>query len=342
MNEINLNQAAVDLQIDDLEKAAILMLSMGEEAAAKIFKRLKRDEVRKLSGAIAKLQHVSTVEVKWILQQFFGLYQEQSGINGTSRLYLQRTLDLALGPRFARSMLDGLYGEEVGQELQLLQWVPPEVIGSFFAKEHPQLQAVLLSFLPADLSSAVLEVFPPDTHDDLLFRVANLKEINDVMLHELRLTINRCLEFVTELAGTQVDGVKQVAEILNRYRGDRGRVLDTLRQYNQGVAVEVERSMFTFDALARQNAEVLQELFQEIPADQLALALKGTEGNFRKALLGALPKRMAQSLETQIRAQGAIPLSKVEQARADIMQQVRALVEQGSIEFQLFDEQVVS
>ena len=91
-----------------------------------------------------------------------------------------------------------------------------------------------------------------------------------------------------------------------------------------------------------ENAEVLQELFQEIPADQLALALKGTEGNFRKALLGALPKRMAQSLETQIRAQGAIPLSKVEQARADIMQQVRALVEQGSIEFQLFDEQVVS
>lgn len=174
MNMHTLNQAAVDIHIEDIEKAAILMLSMGEEAAAKIFKRLNRDEVRKLSGAMAKLQNVSTAEAKWILQQFFAHYKEQSGISGASRSYLQRTLDMALGPKFARSMLDGLYGDEVSDELQLLQWVPPEVIARFFANEHPQMQAVLLAFLPPETSSAVLDSLPAQMHDELLFRVANL------------------------------------------------------------------------------------------------------------------------------------------------------------------------
>lgn len=342
MTDLNINQAAVDIHIDDLEKAAILMLSMGEEAAAKIFKRLNRDEVRRLSGAIARLKNVSTAEAKWILQQFFAHYKNQSGINGTSRNYLQRTLDMALGPRFARSMLDGLYGDEVSQELQLLQWVPPEVIGRFFVNEHPQLQAVLLAFLPAEMSSAVLDVFPPEIHDDLLFRVANVKEISEVVLQELQRTISQCLDYVAEQAGTQVDGVRQVADILNRYRGDRSRMMEMLRQYDTEVAVAVEKNMFDFDILKKQNNEVLQALLQEIPSELLAVALKGTETSFRKAVLGALPKRMAQALETQMQGQGSVSLSKVEQARSEIMQQVRSLVDQGEIEIQLFDEPVLS
>jgi flagellar motor switch protein FliG len=342
MSDISLNQAAVDLHIEDLEKAAILMLSMGEEAAAKIFKRLNREEVRKLSGAIAKLKNVSTAEAKWILQQFFARYKQQSGISGTSRNYLQRTLDLALGPRFARGMLDGLYGDEVSHEVQLLQWVPPEVIGRFFVKEHPQLQAVLLAFLPAETSSAVLDVFPADQHDDLLLRVANLKEISEVVLQELRHTINLCLDYVAEQAGTQVDGVRQVADILNRYRGDRVRMLEMLRQYDSAVAIEVEKNMFDFNTLKRQTPEVLQTLLQEIPSEQLAVALKGTDAGFRKVVLGAMPKRMAQALETQIQGQGSVSISKVEQARSEIMQLVRSLVEQGEIEYQLFEEAVVS
>lgn len=342
MSDINLNQAAVDIHIEDLEKAAILMLSMGEEAAAKIFKRLNRDEVRRLSGAIAKLQNVSTAEAKWILQQFFGLYKNQSGISGTSRSYLQRTLDMALGPRFARSMLDGLYGEEVSDELQLLQWIPPEVIGRFFAKEHPQLQAVLLAFLPSEISSAVLDALPAELHDDLLFRVANLKEISEVVLRELQHTLNRCLDYVAEQAGTQVDGVRQVADILNRYRGDRSKMLEMLKLYDASIAVEVEKNMFDFETLKRQTSDVLQTLLQEIPSELLAVALKGTDASFRKVVLGALPKRMAQALETQMQGQGGVSLSKVQSARADIMQQVRSMVEQGEIEFQLFEEPVVS
>jgi flagellar motor switch protein FliG len=341
MIDLNINQSAIDLQIEDLEKAAILMLSMGEESAAKIFKRLNREEVQCLSRAISKLHNVSTIEAKWILQQFFGQYKQQSGISGASRSYLQRTLDMALGPKFARSMLDGLYGDEVQSDVQLLQWVPPEVLGRFFVNEHPQMQAVLLAFLPSETSSAVLDTLPQSQHDELLFRVANLKEISEVVLQELRGTLERCLAYVAEQAGAQVDGVRQVADILNRYRGDRSQMLEMLRLYDAKVAGDIEKNMFDFDTLKRQGADVLQQLLQEVPSETLAVALKGTEAQFRKAVLGALPKRMGQAIETQMQGQGSVSLSKVAQARSEIMQVVRDMVEQGEIEYMLFDELVV-
>lgn len=328
--------------MDNIDKAAILLLSMGAEAAAKVLKRLSRDEVQKLTTCMARLSGVSANEAKWTLQQFFTLYKEQSGISGASRDYLERTLDLALGQKLSRSMLDSIYGDVMSQDLQRLQWVPAEVLARFFRHEHPQMQAVLLAFLPPDTASAVLDVLPTDVHDELLLRVANLKEVSEHVLEELRTTLERCLSYVAEQAGARVDGVRQVADILNRYQGDRAQMLDLLRLHDNSMAVAIEKNMFDFTTLKRQSDETLQALIQELPSDVLAIALKGSEMALRKAVLSAMPKRMAQALETQIQSQGSVSVRKVADARNEIMQLVRELVEQGEIEYQLFDEPVLS
>lgn len=342
MNDNNLNQSAIDIQIDPVEKAAILLLSMGPESAAKVLKRLSRDEVQKLTGCMARLPGVSSFEAKWTLQQFFTLYKQQSGISGASRDYLERTLDLALGQKLSRGMLDSIYGDAMSQDLQRLQWVPAEVLARFFRHEHPQMQAVLLAFLPPDTASAVLDVLPAQQHDELLLRVGNLKEVSELVIQELRTTLDRCMSYVAEQAGARVDGVRQVADILNRYQGDRAQMLDLLRLHDNEMAIEIEKNMFDFDTLKRQNEQTLQTLTQEIPADLLAVALKGADSAVRKALLGAMPKRMAQALESQLQTQGAVSVRKVEVARTEIMALVRELVEQGEIEYQLFDEAVMS
>ncbi len=342
MNDIELNQSAVDLHIENIEKAAILMLSMGEEAAAQIFKRLTRDEVQALGQTMARLHNVSTTEAKWILQQFFVQYKKQSGISGASRLYLERTLDLALGNKFSRDFLDNLYGDSIREELQMLQWIPPETLARFLKNEHIQLQAVMLAFMPSSTSSAVLAHFPEAIHDDLLYRIANLKEVSERVIEEVRMAAERCLGFFANQVGARVDGVKQVAEMVNRYQGNRQQLIDALKAQDPTLVDEIEKSMFDFFTLKRQTDEVLQQVLQEVPQELLAVALKGVDANFKKQILSALPKRMAQSLETMLMASGTASISKVEQARAEIMQTVREMMEQGEMEYQLYEEPVVS
>ena len=342
MNSVNLNQSAVDIDIDNLEKAAILLLSMGTESAAKVMQKLSRDEVQRLISKMAALSGVSAIEAKWTLQQFFNQYREQSGIGSASREYLEQTLDLALGQRLSRSLLDSLYGDVMSQDIQRLQWVPADVLARFFRNEHPQMQAVLLAFLPPQTASAVLDALPGSVHDDLLVRVASLTSVSEHVLGELRLTLDRCLTYVADQSGAKVNGVRQVADILNRYQGDKEQMLSLLREHDGDMALEIEKNMFDFMALRRQSDDTLQRLVQELPSELLALALKNTETSFRKVVLGAMPKRMAQALDDQIQNQGSVSLRKVEQAREEVMQLVRELVEQGEIEFQLFEEPTVS
>ncbi|EKP0299620.1 lateral flagellar motor switch protein FliGL [Aeromonas veronii] len=342
MNSVNLNQSAVDIDIDNLEKAAILLLSMGTESAAKVMQKLSRDEVQRLISKMASLSGVSSMEAKWTLQQFFNHYREQSGIGSASREYLEQTLDLALGQRLSRSLLDSLYGDVMSQDIQRLQWVPADVLARFFRNEHPQMQAVLLAFLPPQTASAVLDALPGSVHDDLLVRVASLSSVSEHVLGELRLTLDRCLTYVADQSGAKVNGVRQVADILNRYQGDKEQMLSLLREHDGDMALEIEKNMFDFMTLRRQSDDTLQRLVQELPSELLALALKNTETSFRKVVLGAMPKRMAQALDDQIQNQGSVSLRKVEQAREEVMQLVRELVEQGEIEFQLFEEPTVS
>ena len=315
---------------------------MGTESAAKVMQKLSRDEVQRLISKMASLSGVSSMEAKWTLQQFFNHYREQSGIGSASREYLEQTLDLALGQRLSRSLLDSLYGDVMSQDIQRLQWVPADVLARFFRNEHPQMQAVLLAFLPPQTASAVLDALPSSVHDDLLVRVASLSSVSEHVLGELRLTLDRCLTYVADQSGAKVNGVRQVADILNRYQGDKEQMLSLLREHDGDMALEIEKNMFDFMALRRQSDDTLQRLVQELPSELLALALKNTETSFRKVVLGAMPKRMAQALDDQIQNQGSVSLRKVEQAREEVMQLVRELVEQGEIEFQLFEEPTVS
>lgn len=328
-------------EMSNLDRAAILLLSMGENAAGKIMGRLDREEVTLLSTRMASLSGVSTDAARNVIQGFFDHFRGHSGISAASRGYLERTLDIALGKRLAQGMIDGIYGDALRGELQKLQWVPPETLARFIGTEHPQLQAVLLAFLPPDNASAVLSHLPESRHDDLLFRVANMSEVNDQILLELKETLRKCLAYVSQQNSAKVDGVRQAADILNRFQGDRAVLMDMLKMRDEKIAHSVTENMYDFESLGRQSNDVLQVLVQEIPETTLALALKGAAPAIRDALTGALPKRMAQSLTDQTQALGLVPVSQVDAARRDVMRQVRELHEQEVIKYQIFEERVV-
>jgi flagellar motor switch protein FliG len=330
-------------QIEDnaLDRAAILLLSMGENAAAKILSRLGRNEVTVLSNRMARLSGVSIDDARTVIQGFFDSFRDQSGISAASRGYLERTLDKALGQRLAKGMIDGIYGDSLKEEMQKLEWVSEQTLADFFTTEHPQMQAVLLAFLPPDTASAVFSKLPSEAHDDLLYRVAAMEEVNEQILNELRDILQRCMRYVSETHTARVDGVRQAADIINRFDGDRESLMSMLKIHDESLAHSVSENMYDFITLARQSSDVLQIIVQEVQEDILSMALKGADPEVRFAIMGVMPRRMAQSFTEKIESLGLVPVSRVEDARKEVMRTVRELNEQKVIRYQIFQERVV-
>ncbi|WP_144214460.1 flagellar motor switch protein FliG [Shewanella donghaensis] len=331
----------LDINLDNLDQAAMILLSMGEKGAAQVMAHLDRNDVQHLSHKMARLSSITQHEADAVIGRFFKRYQEQSGIARASRSYLQKTLDLALGDRVAKSLIDSIYGDEIKTLVKRLEWVDPKLLAREITNEHCQLQAVLLGLLPPESAAQVLSGLPEAGQDELLVRIAQLGELERGVVEELRHLVERCMLIAMEKSHTQVSGVRQVADILNRFDGNREQLMEMIKLHDKKLASEVADNMFDFIILGRQKAETLQDIMALVPADTLALALKGIEPELKKTLLTALPKRMSSAIETQVEAIGTVPLSQAIAARKDIMELAKQMMDEGQIELQLFEEQVV-
>ena len=276
-----------------------------------------------------------------MIQHFFEDFQEHSGIRGASKEYLSNTLRKALGNDLAKGLLNNLYGDEIRNNMQRLQWVEAENLARFIVNEHPQMQAIFLAYLPADSSSLVLKHLPQDYHDEVLFRIAQLQDIDHQVATDLHELVERCIDKVSASQSTPLSGVKQAADIINRFEGDRASLMEMLKLHDEDVVNEIEENMFDFMVLGRQREETIDALVQLVPMELWAVALKGAETNLQQAIKRSMPQRMAKALEDDMEQQGAVVLSRVLRARQDIMQLIRELNEAGEIQLVLYEEPTV-
>ncbi|RKQ41043.1 flagellar motor switch protein FliG [Enterobacter sp. R1(2018)] len=323
-----------------IEQAAILLLSVGEDAAAQVMQKLTREEVVLVSETMARLHGVKVTQARTALNSFFHDYQEQSGINGASRTYLRSILKKALGGEIARSVINGIYGDEIRYRMARLQWVDVPQLAALIEQEHLQLQAVFLAFLPPDVAASVLSNLAQERQDEIVYRIAKLDDINRDVIDELDRLIDRGVAVLSE-HGSKVVGIKHAANIVNRIPENQQLLLDQLRERDEDVVEELKDEMYEFFILSRQTDVTLQRLMEEIPIEEWAVALKGTESVLRSAIFNVMPKRQVQLLQSTTSRLGPVPVSRIEQVRKDIMGTVRQLVEDGEIQVQLFAEQTV-
>lgn len=323
-----------------IEQAAIVLLSMGEAPAAGVLRCLEREDLLALTQVMSRMSGIRVDSVRQSLQHFFDDYREQSGVHGASRSFLQRSLEMALGGDIAGTVLDSIYGDEIRPKLARLQWASPSWLAERLAQEHPRMQAVFLAFLPPKLAGDVMEHLPAEGNEALVLNVAKLKEVDRDLLVQLEMLAD---QYLSEL-GTQsvsMEGIKQAADIINRIPGNKQELVERLRVQDPIITAEIETEMYDFFLLSTQSEAVLTQIIEAVPAELWALALKGAEPAIRKAVLGAMPRRQAQSFEDQMRRSGPVPLSRVEEARREIMELVKAMVDAGELEIQLFAEAVV-
>lgn len=338
---MNTAQSKPNQPLNHVEQTALVLLGMGEDAAAKVLQHFSREETQRVTRAMAQLSGIQSESARVVIQHFFEDFRLHSGIRGASKEYLSNTLRKALGNDLAKGLLNNLYGDEIRNNMQRLQWVEADVLARFIACEHPQMQAIFLAYLPPESSSAVLKHLPSDYHDELLYRIARLQDIDHQVMNDLNDLIERCIAQVSVVQSAPLSGVKQVADIINRFEGDRATLMEMLRLHDEGVATEIEENMFDFMVLSRQREDTLDKLVQQIPTELWAVALKGAEITLQQTIKRSMPQRMAKALEDDMEIRGAVPLSRVESARADIMQMVRALGEAGEIELVLYEEATV-
>lgn len=323
-----------------LEQAAILLLSVGEEAAAQVMQKLNREEVMLLSETMARLHDVKVNQARNAMNNFFSDYREQSGINGASRTYLRSILEKALGGEIARSVINGIYGDEIRYRMARLQWVDTPQLAALIEQEHLQLQAVFLAFLPPDIAASVLGALPAERQDEIIYRIARLDDVNRDVIDELDRLVDRGIAVLSE-HGSKVVGIKHAANIVNRIPGNQQALLDQLRERDEGVVDDLKDEMYEFFILSRQTPATLQRLMDEIPLEEWAIALKGTEPVLRQAIFNVMPKRQVTLLQSTTARLGPVPVSRIEMVRKEIMQTVRQLAEEGEIQIQLFAEQTV-
>ncbi|HIF5707350.1 TPA: flagellar motor switch protein FliG [Vibrio parahaemolyticus] len=324
-----------------VEQTALVLLGMGEDAAAKVLQHFTRDETQRVTRAMAKLNGIKSDSARGVIQNFFEDFREHSGIRGASKEYLSNTLRKALGNDLAKGLLNNLYGDEIRNNMQRLQWVEAETLARFIVNEHPQMQAIFLAYLPADSSSAVLKHLPQDYHDEIIFRIAQLQDIDHQVATDLHELVERCIEKVSASQSVPLSGVKQAADIINRFEGDRGSLMEMLKLHDEEVVNAIEENMFDFMVLGRQREETMDMLVQQIPLELWATALKGSDITLQQAIKRSMPQRMVKALEDDMEASGAVALSRVQKARQDIMQMVRELDELGEVQLLLYEEPTV-
>ncbi len=327
--------------LNHVEKTALVLLGMGEDAAAQVLQHFSRDETQRVTRAMAKLSGIKSDNAKGVIQAFFEDFRQHSGIRGASKEYLSNTLRKALGNDLAKGLLNNLYGDEIRNNMQRLQWVDAEILARFISREHPQMQAIFLAYLPAESSSEVLQKLSSECHDDLLFRIARLQEIDHQVAGDLNELIERCIEQVSVTNSAPLSGVKQAADIINRFDGDRALLMEMLKLHDEEVVSEIEENMFDFMLIARQREETMDKLVQQVPLELWGMALKGADIVQQQAIKRSMPQRMVKALEDDMALRGAVPISSVERARQEIMQIVRELSDTGEIELLLYEEPTV-
>ncbi|MGR5068498.1 MULTISPECIES: flagellar motor switch protein FliG [Vibrio] len=338
---MNTAQSTSKQTLSYVEQTALVLLGMGEDAAAKVLQHFSRDETQCVTRAMAKLNGIKSESARTVIQNFFEDFSDHSGIRGASKEYLSNTLRKALGNDLAKGLLNNLYGDEIRNNMKRLQWVEAETLARFIVNEHPQMQAIFLAYLPADSSSVVLKHLPQDYHDEILFRIAQLQDIDHQVANDLHELVERCIEKVSANQSVPLSGVKQAADIINRFEGDRASLMEMLKLHDADVVNEIEQNMFDFMVLGRQREETMDILVQQIPLEMWAVALKGSEITLLQAIKRSMPQRMVKALEDEMESRGAVALSRVHRARNDIMQMVRELDDAGEIQLVLYEEKTV-
>lgn len=315
------------------ERAAILMMAVGEEVATAIMKHMGPKEVQRIGEAMASTSNVSREQVEDVVATFAQTFGDQTAIGVGSEEYLRKILVNSLGEDKASGLIDRILLGRSSKGLEALKWMEPRSIAEVVRLEHPQIIAIVLSYLDADQAAEVLSLLPENMRADILMRIASLDGIQPSALQELDEILDKQFSGATgNLKSSSVGGTKTAANILNFMdTAIEGAILDRVKEVDGELGQKIQDLMFVFDNLAEVDDRSIQALLREVSSDVLIIALKGADPAVTEKVLKNMSKRAAEMLRDDLEARGPVRLSEVESAQKEILAIARRMAESGDI-----------
>ena len=323
---------AVTREYSGVERAAVLMMLVGEEEAAAILQKLDPEEVRDLGKAMFAVADVSEQDVERVLDDFTARARERTAIGFDPRPKIETMMTRALGPDKADSVLARITPPEAACTIDLLDWLDAGEIAALIENEHPQIAAVLIANLDSWIAAQVLETLPEAVQPDILHRIAKLEPITAEAVETLKAMLSKRANGAQSAAGLQLGGTKEAAKIMQSARkATEARVMPKLAKIDKDVARAIEEAMFVFDNLLELDDKNLGVLIRNIDSDNLVRALKGVEEPVRERFLGCMSSRAADGIRDEMEARGPMRLSEVLEAQKIVIGIARGLAKDGTI-----------
>lgn len=315
-----------------VENAAILLMSLGEEEAAEVFRHLAPKEVQRLGETIAKMKAITRERVDEVLDKFTEQVGDQHTLVQDTDEYVKSVLRKALGDDKANLLIERILQGSDTSGIESLKWMDPQSVAELLRNEHPQIVAAILVHLDFDQSSAVLKLFPERHRNEVLIRVATLDGIQPAALKDLNEVMSKVLAGGDKMRKASLGGAKTAAEMINLLGGSvETSVLDFIRESDSDLAQKIMDNMFTFDDLNKLDDKGFQALLKEVQSESLILALKGATPELREKVFRNMSSRAAETLREDLESRGPVRVSEVEAEQKEMLKIVRRLVDEGTI-----------
>lgn len=314
------------------ERAAILLLSLGEDAAASVFKHMNVEEVKQLGSAMAAVNDVPRDQVASVLGEMLVAVEDKTSIGVGNADYLRKVLNDSLGERKAGGLLERILPGRESSGIEALQWMDPRTVAEVIRDEHPQIVATILAHLNPEQAASVIQQFSSEVQSEVALRIAKLEEVPETALQELDAIVEKQTQAAVSLRTAKIGGIRTAADIINFLDPDtEAAILEAIKSQDEELGDRIKDSLFIFDNLLSVDDRGMQLILREVESDSLALALKGADPPIREKIFNNMSKRASEILRDDIAAQGPVRLADVEEAQKVILTVAQRLAEEGQI-----------
>jgi flagellar motor switch protein FliG len=327
-----MSDARVPAKLNKVDKAAVLLLSLGEADAAQVLRHLGPKEVQKVGTAMAQLRNVQKNQIEQVMGEFVEIVGDQTSLGVGSDGYIRKMLTQALGEDKAGGLIDRILLGGNTSGLDSLKWMEPRAVADVIRYEHPQIQAIVVAYLDPDQAGEVLSHFDHKVRLDIVLRVSSLNTVQPAALKELNLILEKQFSGNANTTRATLGGVKRAADIMNYLDSSvEGQLMDAIRDVDEDLSSQIEDLMFVFDNLADVDDRGIQVLLREVSSDVLVMALKGADEAIKEKIFKNMSKRAGELLRDDLEAKGPVRISEVEGAQKEILTIARRMAEAGEI-----------
>lgn len=315
------------------QKAAILLITLGPELSARVFKQLSEEQIEELTLEIASVKKVNQEARDRVLEEFHQMLMAQEYLNQGGIEYAKEVLERALGTQKTIEILDRLTANLQVRPFDFVRKADPSQLLNFIQNEHPQTIALIISYLQPEQASVILSALPPDRQSDVARRVALMDRTSPDVIREVEKVLERKLSSIVTQDYATAGGLETLVDILNRVdRGTEKKIMEALELDDPELAEEVKKRMFLFEDIVLLDNRSIQRVLREVDLSKdLPLALKVASEEVKAKIFKNMSKRAVENLQENIDFLGPVRLRDVEEAQQKIVNIIRRLEEQGEV-----------